>query len=95
MTFDNHQILKLARLARLKLTEPEVVQYREDLNSILSLADRLEAIPTEGVEPLTHPGALCVVLRDDVVTEPNQREAFQALAPAVEQGLYLVPRVVE
>ena len=86
---------KIAHLARLGLTEADVPQTTDTLNNILGLIDAMQAVDTTGIEPLAHPLEATQRLRADVVTETNQREAYQAVAPAVESGLYLVPKVIE
>ena len=86
---------KIAHLARLGLSEADIPQTTSTLNSILGLIDAMQAVDTAGVEPLAHPLEATQRLRADVVSEINQRDAYQAIAPAVENGLYLVPRVIE
>jgi len=86
---------KIAHLARLGLSEADLPRTTETLNNILGLIDRMQAVDTTGIEPLAHPLETTQRLRADVVTERNQRDAYQAIAPAVEEGLYLVPRVIE
>lgn len=88
-------VAKIAHLARLELTAAEEGQAAERLNNILGMIDRLQAADTAGVEPMAHPMDATQPLRDDVVTESNQRERFQAIAPATDSGLYLVPKVIE
>src|SRR5262249_3282193 len=99
MAFEADQVRRLARLARIALSEAEVVRAQDELKGILGLIERLQAVDTAGVEPMSHPGAApehaSLRLREDRVTETDRREAFQPLAPAVEEGLYLVPRVIE
>jgi aspartyl-tRNA(Asn)/glutamyl-tRNA(Gln) amidotransferase subunit C len=89
------QVRRIADLARLELGEAEVVAMQHELNGILGLVDQMAAVDTEGVEPMSHPQAAMQRLRDDAVTETDQREAFQAIAPQLEDGLYLVPKVIE
>ena len=89
------QIAHLAGLARLELTPAESAAMQQDLNAILAMVDRMSAVDTEGVEPMSHPQEASQRERDDAVTETDQREAFQAAAPEVEDGLYLVPKVIE
>ncbi len=89
------EITRLARLARIEVPEGEAAALAEQLNSILGLVEQMCAVPTEGVEPMSHPQDVMQRLRDDAVTEADARELFQSVAPAVEDGLYLVPRVVE
>ena len=95
MALERSDVEKIAHLARLGLTESEIPQTTATLNSILGLIDAMQAVDTEGVEPLAHPLEATQRLRADVVSETNQREAYQAIAPAVENGLYLVPKVIE
>lgn len=95
MALERSDVEKIAHLARLGLTEAEVPQTTDTLNNILGLIDAMQAVDTSGIEPLAHPLEATQRLRADVVTETNQREAYQAIAPAVESGLYLVPKVIE
>jgi len=89
------QVARIADLARLELTPDEARGVREQLNGILAMIDEMKAVDTAGVEPMSHPQAAMQRLRDDRATEPDQRESFQAIAPATEDGLYLVPKVIE
>ncbi|MEQ8800099.1 MAG: Asp-tRNA(Asn)/Glu-tRNA(Gln) amidotransferase subunit GatC [Phycisphaerales bacterium] len=95
MSLKPEQVRKVAFLARLRLEEDRVPEYASELSGILGLVDQLEQADTEGVEPMAHPLDLTARLRPDTVTEADQRDAFQAVAPATEDGLYLVPRVIE
>lgn len=95
MTISREDIEKVAVLARIRLDEKQIPALEKDLGNILSLVDQLTAADTDNVEPLAHPLDAVQRLRPDEVTESNQREAFQAIAPATENGLYLVPRVIE
>ncbi|MBB6340021.1 aspartyl-tRNA(Asn)/glutamyl-tRNA(Gln) amidotransferase subunit C [Pseudomonas fluvialis] len=95
MALERSDVEKIAHLARLGLTEAEVPQTTDTLNNILGLIDAMQAVDTTGIEPLAHPLEATQRLRADMVTETNQREAYQAIAPAVESGLYLVPKVIE
>ena len=88
-------VRNIAELVQLKVDDAEIQQLTEGMQNILALADQMQAINTEGVEPVSNPLDASQKLRPDVVTEENQRELFQSLAPASESGLYLVPRVVE
>lgn len=88
-------MLRAAHLARLGLSDEDAAHYLDDLGRILEMVDQLQALDTEGVAPLAHPLDATQRLRADEVTESDQRDRFQRCAPAVEQGLYLVPRVVE
>jgi aspartyl-tRNA(Asn)/glutamyl-tRNA(Gln) amidotransferase subunit C len=89
------QIARLAALARLELSEAEAAAMQQQLNDILAMVDRMAAVDTSRVEPMSHPQEAMQRLRDDRVTEPDQRELFQSAAPAVEDALYLVPKVIE
>jgi aspartyl-tRNA(Asn)/glutamyl-tRNA(Gln) amidotransferase subunit C len=89
------EVLRIARLARIEVGEAEVEALRAELNGILGLIDQMRAVDTTGVEPMSHPQAQSQRLREDRVTEPDQRDRFQAVAPSVEDGLYLVPKVID
>ena len=95
MSLDKEQVRKIAHLARLKIDEADIDNYASNLSSILHLVEQMSQVNTEGVTPMAHPFDAVQRLREDVVTESNQREAFQAVAPKVEDGVYLVPRVIE
>lgn len=95
MTISRKDIEKVAVLARIRVDEEQVSALETDLGNILDLVDQLAAADTANVEPMAHPLNAVQRLRADEVTEINQREAFQAIAPATENGLYLVPRVIE
>lgn len=100
MSLTNNDVKRIANLARLELSESEAETTLEKLNGIFSLVEQLKAVDTTGIAPLSHPIAallpdLALRLRDDVVSETNQREAYQAVAPATQDGLYLVPKVIE
>jgi aspartyl-tRNA(Asn)/glutamyl-tRNA(Gln) amidotransferase subunit C len=88
-------ITRLAHLARIDIDAGEAHDVRAKLDAILALIDELQAIDTTGVVPMSHAQDVMLALRDDVVTEDDQRESFQHGAPAVAEGLYLVPRVIE
>lgn len=85
----------IANLARLSLNDTQSAEYAQSLNKILGMMETLKGIDTEGVEPLKSPFDNPQPLRADVVTESNHRDEFQAVAPATQDGLYLVPRVIE
>ena len=89
------EVGRLARLARIEVRDAEAERLRDELNGILGLIDQMRAVDTAGVDPMSHPQPVVQRLRDDVVTETDQRSAFQTVAPAVQDGLYLVPRVIE
>jgi aspartyl-tRNA(Asn)/glutamyl-tRNA(Gln) amidotransferase subunit C len=99
MSLTDDQVRRLARLARIAIQPEESAAVIERLNRVLGLIDQMRAVDTAGIEPMAH--ALDAQLskgqrlRPDAVTETNQRELFQAVAPAVQDGLYLVPKVIE
>jgi aspartyl-tRNA(Asn)/glutamyl-tRNA(Gln) amidotransferase subunit C len=93
-------VTRLAKLAQLDLTEEQTAQTLTKLNDIFALVEQMKAIDTTGVEPLSQPIAaylpdLALRLRDDAVTEPNRRDDYQKPAPATQDGLYLVPKVID
>jgi aspartyl-tRNA(Asn)/glutamyl-tRNA(Gln) amidotransferase subunit C len=88
-------ITRLAHLARIDIDAGEARDVRAKLDAIFALIDELQAIDTTGVMPMSHAQDVMLALRDDVVTEGDRRDAFQRGAPAVADGLYLVPRVIE
>jgi aspartyl-tRNA(Asn)/glutamyl-tRNA(Gln) amidotransferase subunit C len=89
------QVLRIARLARIDVAPGEADALQHELNGILAMVERMAAADTRGVEPMSHPEDAGQRLREDRVTETDQRAAFQAVAPQVEDGLYLVPQVIE
>jgi aspartyl-tRNA(Asn)/glutamyl-tRNA(Gln) amidotransferase subunit C len=99
MALKLQDIERVANLARLNLRQDETDRTLSQLNGFFALVAQMDAVNTDGIEPLAHPAAVlgdvALRLRDDVVTETNQREASQASAPAVERGLFLVPKVIE
>lgn len=99
MSLTPHDIERIAHLARLQLPPEQLEPMRARLNGFFELVTQMQGVDTQGVEPLAHPAALieqvALRLRDDAVSEGNQREANQRSAPAVEAGLFLVPRVIE
>lgn len=95
MTISRKDIEKIAVLARIRVDDEQISALEKDLGNILDLVNQLGAADTDQVEPMAHPLDAVQRLRPDVVTETNQREAFQATAPATDSGLYLVPRVIE
>ena len=88
-------VRNIAELVQLTVDDADLKQLTEGMQNILALADQMQTINTEGVEPVSNPLDASQKLRPDTVTEENQRELFQSLAPATEAGLYLVPRVVD
>lgn len=100
MSIDLNDVKRLAILAQLELSEAQADQTLDKLNGIFSLVEQMKAVDTTGVEPLSQPIAayqaeVALRLRDDAVTEPNRREDYQKPAPATQDGLYLVPKVIE
>lgn len=95
MALDHEQVETIAHLARLSVDAEAVPEYARDLSAILDFVEAMNRVDTTGVEPLAHPLEMPQRLREDTVTEGNQRDRFQAVAPQVEAGLYLVPRVIE
>ncbi|KQX38410.1 Asp-tRNA(Asn)/Glu-tRNA(Gln) amidotransferase subunit GatC [Variovorax paradoxus] len=99
MSLSASDIARIASLARLQLASDESERMLSQINGFFDLVERMRSVDTTGVEPLAHPVAaledITLRLRDDVVSEPNNREANQKSAPAVEAGLFLVPKVIE
>lgn len=100
MSLNLSDVKRLASLARLEISEAQTAGTLEKLNGIFSLVEQLKAVDTTGVAPLSHPIAalmpeLCLRLRDDLVTETDHRAEYQQVAPATQDGLYLVPQVIE
>jgi aspartyl-tRNA(Asn)/glutamyl-tRNA(Gln) amidotransferase subunit C len=95
MSLTNADVQKVARLARLAMTEAEIESARVQLSGIFDLIAEMQAVDTKGITPMSHAQDVSQRLREDVVTEANQRELFQSIAPQVEAGLYLVPQVIE
>ena len=95
MALTQQDVRRIAALARIELDEAASAHMLGQLNDVLHLIERLQAVDTTGVEPMTHPHAGPLRLREDEATEPDRRADFQAGAPAVEDGLYLVPKVIE
>ena len=95
MSIEQNEIEKIAELARIRISGEEMGQVTERIAEILAMVDQLQAVDTANVEPMANPLDAIQQLRPDVVTETNRRDAFQNIAPAVENGLYLVPKVIE
>ncbi len=95
MAIEQDEIEKIAELARIRIAPDQIGQVTQRIIEILRMADQLQAVDTRDVEPMANPLDALQRLRADKVTEKNRRKAFQAIAPSVENGLYLVPRVVE
>lgn len=95
MSLTLEDIRRIAHLARIRIDADEATRYQAQLNDILHLIEQMQTIDTQGIEPMAHACDVYQRLREDVVTETNRREVFQAVAPQVEDGLYLVPKVIE
>ncbi|HZW87196.1 MAG TPA: Asp-tRNA(Asn)/Glu-tRNA(Gln) amidotransferase subunit GatC [Gallionella sp.] len=95
MSLTHQDVQKVARLARLAMSETEIETARSQLSGIFDLIAEMQAVDTSGIAPMSHAQDLPQRLREDKVTEANQRELFQSLAPQIEAGLYLVPQVIE
>ena len=99
MSLSPQDIARIANLARLELSSSESARLLTQTNEFFAIVEKMRAVDTTGIEPLAHPldtiQTMSLRLRDDVASEPNNREASQRTAPAVENGLFLVPRVIE
>ncbi len=95
MSLDNAQVIKIAHLARLSISEEETTSYAKDLSSILELVEKMNTANVDGISPMAHPLNMTQRLRSDEVTETNQRDAFLANAPVSESNLFVVPKVIE
>ncbi|HET6718344.1 MAG TPA: Asp-tRNA(Asn)/Glu-tRNA(Gln) amidotransferase subunit GatC [Rhodocyclaceae bacterium] len=95
MSLSLEEVRRIAMLARIEVTDAEIPSVQEKLNGILGMIAEMQSVDTSGIEPMAHALDLAQRLRPDVVTETNQRAAFQAVAPETEGGLYLVPKVIE
>ncbi|MGC1951800.1 MAG: Asp-tRNA(Asn)/Glu-tRNA(Gln) amidotransferase subunit GatC [Gammaproteobacteria bacterium] len=95
MSLTRADVIKIAHLARLAIDEDDIPVSLRDLSNILDFVEKMNAVDTTDIEPMAHPLAATQRLRPDQVTEGNQRTHFQAVAPQVEDGLYLVPKVIE
>ena len=93
LTFE--QVQRIAHLARIEVSKAEALTTQDHLNGIFQLIEQMQAVDTAGVEPMAHAQDLSQRLRPDCVTETDRRAAFQAVAPEVDGGLYLVPKVIE
>ncbi len=99
MSLNSQDIARIANLARLELSSDESARLLIQTNDFFNIVEKMRAVDTTGLEPLAHPldtiQAMSLRLRDDVASEPNNRKANQQTAPAVENGLFLVPKVIE
>ncbi len=95
MSLQREDVVRIAHLARLAIADQDVPRYAEELSSILDLVQQMNRVDTSGVIPMAHPLDAVQRLRPDVVSEQDQRDLFQTIAPQAEDGLYLVPKVIE
>jgi len=95
MSLDKKKVLTIAHLARLAINEQDIPEYERNLTNILTLVEKMNAADADNITPMAHPLDTQQPLREDQVTETNQRDRFQAIAPQTEKGLYLVPKVIE
>lgn len=95
MSLTANDVKKIAHLARLGIAEEDVEHYAKDLSGVLELMTQMGQLNTAGVAPMAHPLDQMQRLRDDAVTESDQRDHFQTIAPQTEAGLYLVPKVID
>jgi len=100
MSLTLNDVTRIANLAKLNISPAEADSTLDKMNGIFALAEQLQAVDTKGVTPLSHPIAallpeLALRLREDVVTETNHRQEYQQCAPVIQDGLYLVPKVIE
>ena len=95
MSLTLEDVTKIAKLSRLAFSDAEKVDAQNKLNDVFELIGKMQATPTEGVEPMSHPQEFPLRLREDVVSVDIEREAYQEIAPEVQDGLYLVPKVIE
>jgi len=95
MALDKSEVKDIAHLARIAINEDKIPEYASSLSSILDLVEQLQSADTDDIEPMAHPLDATQRLREDAVTESNHREEYQSIAPATEDGLYLVPKVID
>jgi len=95
MSLSITDVQRIAHLARIQIDAGQAEEVRAKLDAIFTLINQLAAVDTSGIEPMAHAQDVTLALRDDVVTESDRRDEFQKLAPAVADGLYLVPKVIE
>jgi aspartyl-tRNA(Asn)/glutamyl-tRNA(Gln) amidotransferase subunit C len=95
MALSSEDVQRIAHLARIEITPDEAIEVGQKLDRILDLIGRMRAVDTTGIVPMSHAQDVTLPLRADAVTESDQRELYQSVAPAVAHGLYLVPKVIE
>lgn len=89
------EVNNIAHLARIKIEQKDTVHYAEDLTNIINLVEQMNQVDTTGIEPMAHPLDSVQRLREDKITEQDERQVFQTCTPHVEAGLYLVPKVID
>lgn len=95
MSLSLDDVRRIAKLSRIAVTDDELAATQQQLNRIFGLIEAMRAIDTTGIEPMAHAQDVMLRLREDIAIAPDRRDEFQAIAPAVEAGLYLVPKVIE
>lgn len=95
MSLSIDDVRRIAKLARIAVTNDELAATQQQLNRIFGLIEEMRAVDTTGIAPMAHAQDVMLRLRDDIATVPDRRADFQAVAPSVEAGLYLVPKVIE
>jgi aspartyl-tRNA(Asn)/glutamyl-tRNA(Gln) amidotransferase subunit C len=95
MSLTQQDVARIAKLARIAVTEEEIEAVGQQLNTIFGLIEKMQAVNTDNVEPMAHPQDVALRLRADAVTETDQRERFLSIAPQTQAGLFLVPKVIE
>lgn len=95
MKIDNEVILNIAELAQLEVKDEMINQYADKMTAMLNLIEEMQSVNTDNIEPVSNPLDAVQTMREDKVTEKDLRDEYQAIAPEVDSGLYLVPRVVE
>ncbi len=95
MALSTEDVRDIAKLAKLQINQDELDRYKQDLSRILEFVEQMNQANVENIEPMAHPQDMMQSLRVDEITETNQREKFQQVAPATQDGLYLVPKVIE
>ena len=95
MALSLHDVQRIAQLARIEITPAEAEDVRQKLERIFELINEMRAVDTAGIVPMSHAQDVMLPLREDRVTEPDRRGLYQSVAPAVQDGLYLVPKVIE
>ena len=95
MALSKEDVLNIANLAKLQVNDDEVDRYKQDLSRILEFVEQMNQADVDKIAPMAHPQEMMQPLRSDLIAESNQREKFQGIAPATQDGLYLVPKVIE